>query len=166
MHTITPKDRARCPGLAPVGMAALLAAVAGCSWVGDSDEFADPVDCGHLVIRIGHQGAPGQEEVEWQDGMKEPLWAKSPSESAARALHLFVKCADQGPLDAEDFREIRRIPGSPERVIVERDRRRDVHDRMFRVRLYEDQGRWIPEAIFICQGRDEEDDLGSRRRKI
>lgn len=132
--------------------------VAGCSTIDEADRLEDALAPGDILLKIGHKEQAQEEEIDWGNGTKERLWSARPEESAVTALYLFVKCVDQNPIDASEFTETRRLPpsqGAPERVILERGAKKDVHNRLFRVTLSNRGGLWIPEAILICQGAEE-----------
>ena len=134
--------------------AAFMGALGGCVSPCVLDEFDEELSSGHLVLRIGHRQSPENEQVMWEDGTRERVWSRTAEESAARAVILFVKDADEVALDAGEFREVSRTPphsGLGKRVVLERDRTLDPHRRSFRVTLWEKGGFWIPEAIVVCQ---------------
>lgn len=129
--------------------------------VGCAAPPADPHDPeqglgpGHIVIWIGHTDAPHKETLIQVNGEPETAWSEVPADSAARAIYLFVKCADHTPIDGGDFTEVRRVSGrdgDAEKLLLERVREKDEGHRLIRVQLFKSANLWVPEVILVCQG--------------
>lgn len=141
----------------------LLLGLSGCVLPKPLDPFASELAQGHVVIHIGHVGSGSEEEVTWQDGTTERVWSDKPDESAARAVFLYVRCADQAPASPDDFVEVSRAPEDREaggKAVLELSPAKEAHGRAVRVFLSLRNGRWIADSLVICPSppKEEEDE--------
>lgn len=136
-----------------IGPSLMLLGLSGCLFPATGDPFAEELAQGHTVIHIGHVGSGGEEEVTWEDGTTERIWSEKPDESAARALFLYVRCADQAPVSPDDFVDVSQSPEDREalgKAVLERSPAKDAHGRAVRVFLSFRDGRWIADSLVIC----------------